>query len=511
MSNLTKKISLILLSSLLFLNSMAMPFAVALAADPAPSTWYNQGPFDWYLKVYDDESSPPSEIFGERYTAAQVQWIFYSLFSMVLNLVPGNPKTATCLIGKHPTLDCLKSVKETLDALTDTSTQNIASNNPVLNAIGQNPISGIGYVKNLINKFNPVTEVNAQGFGFNTGADSIKKLWQATRDISYALLVLAVIVISFMIMFRMKISPQLVISVQSALPNIIFTTILITFSYAIAGFAIDLMYVVIGLITSLLITSGFSGHDFKDLFDELTTNHSAFGLMYSYWVAFFYNAFLTLFTSSFEISLLLIIFAFLSILFIIFWSIKIIYVILKNFAMVVLTIAIGPLEILMGAFTGKSTFGGWLKKLISYLAVYPLLGMIFFFSFFFLVQGSSGFMSGITAKTIFGNPKHDIIGNNAWPIPFLGEIYTDNIIWIVVSFVIFSQATKVVEIIQGLITGKPFAYGSSIGETVGSIVALGKLGASKGIDTYENYRTENQAAYQTSTFLQSLKSLLSKH
>ncbi|MEK7472470.1 MAG: hypothetical protein AAB625_00345 [Patescibacteria group bacterium] len=71
LSSLTKKISLprsgklclIFLSTLLFLNSLFMPFAVALAADPAPSTWYNQGFTDWYAKVYGDES-PPSEIFG---------------------------------------------------------------------------------------------------------------------------------------------------------------------------------------------------------------------------------------------------------------------------------------------------------------------------------------------------------------------------------------------------------------------------------------------------------------
>ena len=80
LSNLTKKFLIILVSSFYFLTSSFMPFAVAYAADPAPSTWYNQrfttsilegakkprflnrGSFtDWYAKVYGDES-PPSEI-----------------------------------------------------------------------------------------------------------------------------------------------------------------------------------------------------------------------------------------------------------------------------------------------------------------------------------------------------------------------------------------------------------------------------------------------------------------
>ena len=80
--NFVKKLSLILLSSVLFLNSMFMPFAVAKAAEDDPqSTWYNQTFEGWFVKVYGDES-PPSEIFGERYTAAQVQWILYSLVAL---------------------------------------------------------------------------------------------------------------------------------------------------------------------------------------------------------------------------------------------------------------------------------------------------------------------------------------------------------------------------------------------------------------------------------------------
>ena len=69
--NKFKKLVLILMSSLLVLSSSFLVPAIAMAED-APSTWYNQGFTDWYAKVYGDES-PPSEIFGERYTAARVQ------------------------------------------------------------------------------------------------------------------------------------------------------------------------------------------------------------------------------------------------------------------------------------------------------------------------------------------------------------------------------------------------------------------------------------------------------
>ena len=169
-------------------------------------------------------------------------------------------------------------------------------------------------------------------------------------------------------------------------------------------------------------------------------------------------------TASAFFGVLVFLFAVISILAIIWWSIKIIYVILKNFAMIMITIAIGPLQILVGAFTGKSSFGAWLRKLISLLAVYPLLGIIFFFSFFFLVQGSDSGLSGMGAGTLFGDPTHDVIGDNSWLPPFSGFALGDNILWVVVSFVIFSNATKVVEIIQSAIAGKPFSFGSAIGE-----------------------------------------------
>ncbi len=91
----------------------------------------------------------------------------------------------------------------------------------------------------------------AQGIGFGT-VQPFSKIWVAIRDIAYTILVLFIIAIGFMIMFRMKLNPQTVISVENSLPKIVISLILITFSFAIAGFMIDLMYVAIAVIVSLL-------------------------------------------------------------------------------------------------------------------------------------------------------------------------------------------------------------------------------------------------------------------
>jgi len=91
----------------------------------------------------------------------------------------------------------------------------------------------------------------AEGIGF-AAIKPFSNLWKIFRDLSYMLLVIVLIAIGFMIMFRAKINPQTVISVENALPKIVISLILITFSFAIAGFMIDLMYIIIGITVSVL-------------------------------------------------------------------------------------------------------------------------------------------------------------------------------------------------------------------------------------------------------------------
>ncbi len=94
----------------------------------------------------------------------------------------------------------------------------------------------------------------AQGIGFGSIA-GFRPVWKIFRDIAYGVLVLVMVVISFMIMFRMKLNAQTAISIESALPRIVLSLILITFSYSIAGFLIDAMYVVMGVAITLLCSN----------------------------------------------------------------------------------------------------------------------------------------------------------------------------------------------------------------------------------------------------------------
>jgi len=114
------------------------------------------------------------------------------------------------------------------------------------------PASGIAWTySGLANAGFFPKALAAEGIGMGS-IQPFARIWKIFRDITYLLLVIVLITIGFMVMFRAKINPQTVISVENALPKIIIALILITFSFAIAGFMIDLMYVLIAIIVSVL-------------------------------------------------------------------------------------------------------------------------------------------------------------------------------------------------------------------------------------------------------------------
>ena len=89
------------------------------------------------------------------------------------------------------------------------------------------------------------------GFGKGIGFDGLTPvlgIWKAFRNLTYLVFVLIFVVLGLGIMFRVNIDARAVMSIQNQLPKIIMALIFITFSYAIAGFLIDMMYLSIYLI-----------------------------------------------------------------------------------------------------------------------------------------------------------------------------------------------------------------------------------------------------------------------
>lgn len=124
--------------------------------------------------------------------------------------------------------------------------------NLIKTPISNPPASGITWAYEGLQNAGFVSKsLAAEGIGFSA-IRPFADLWKLFRDISYMLLVVFLMVVGFMIMFRTKLNPQTVISVENALPKIVISLILITFSFAIAGFLIDLMYILISIMISVM-------------------------------------------------------------------------------------------------------------------------------------------------------------------------------------------------------------------------------------------------------------------
>lgn len=140
------------------------------------------------------------------------------------------------------------------------------------------PASGVYWTYATLEKagFVPKTYA-AEGIGF-AALRPFMNLWKVFRDLAYILLVLVLITIGFMIMFRAKLNPQTIISVENALPKIVISLLLITFSFPIAGFLIDLMYVIIVLVIAIL---GYRGNFFPITEFQTKYLNADFGTIYS--------------------------------------------------------------------------------------------------------------------------------------------------------------------------------------------------------------------------------------
>jgi hypothetical protein len=172
-----KKLLLSLLASVIILQSSVTPIAAQT------EQWYDSGILNWFTKVYNTETSQPQEIFGERYTAAQVQWVIYSLIVLPMNMMFDSSFTA-CWLERMDSGDnvweCLNNpavgelllrivnfVRAVNPLIPNSSlVEPVADSSPSSNmkflfevASAERPVSGISYFRNLGRRATLVPEV----------------------------------------------------------------------------------------------------------------------------------------------------------------------------------------------------------------------------------------------------------------------------------------------------------------------------------------------------------------
>lgn len=106
---------------------------------------------------------------------------------------------------------------------------------------------------NFIGTKKAYAQVNT-GFGFQ-GITPILPVWVAFRNIVYLLFVVFFILVGLGIVLRVRLDPKATMNIQNELPKLIIGLILVTFSFAVAGFLIDMMYLASYVIITVMATA----------------------------------------------------------------------------------------------------------------------------------------------------------------------------------------------------------------------------------------------------------------
>lgn len=145
------------------------------------------------------------------------------------------------------------------------------------------PTSTVQYLADIGQNFGFAKPAYAQVGGSGAGIiEPVKILWEFTSKLTYVLFIIVFVVVGFMIMFRTKINPQTVISVQAALPGLVIGLILVIFSYFIAALIIDTSFLGIQVIGNIFMeVKGPNGiiNTFKDI-PSLKQNSNALELFF---------------------------------------------------------------------------------------------------------------------------------------------------------------------------------------------------------------------------------------
>jgi len=251
-------------------------------------------------------------------------------------------------------------------------------------AMYEPPASSRTYMADLLQNAKIIPEAQAQGLGFSS-LDPVLETWKSFRNIAYLFFVVLFLVIGFMIMFRAKIG-QAAITVQQAIPSVIVALLAVTFSYAIAGLLIDLMYVIMYMLAALfdggqeLITGNFFtlvGLIFTDFWDNMSTAVESFmsGLLGH---EFFALEWLSTLSATVIVGLAILIGTF-----------KIFFELLKSYISIILQIVLAPVILMVGAIPGQNSFMSWIRNLVSNLVMWPLV-MICLLINRMLTQGTYG-------------------------------------------------------------------------------------------------------------------------
>lgn len=370
----------------------------------------------------------------------------------------------------------------------------INQSNKLVATLYENPPANTGiWIADVASNIGIIPKTYAQGIGFSV-LSPLLSIWKVSRNVAYALLIVVLLAIGLMIMFRTKIDPRTVISIQAALPRIVITLILITFSYPIAALMIDLMYVVLFLGISLmgpvsgLIDQG-NATQLQNLQAEFATGGGLWRIFYTvsgeFWAAGTIGlgiGILSLIvwpltgglgavggaglkaglgsvwglglggqltqilggTSGILMLIVLVIFFFA--------IMKIWFMLLNAYINLLISIIFGPILILGEAIPGQPAFSNWLKNIIANAVVFPATAILI-----------------VVANAVSYNYRQG--GATSWSPPLLG--FGEDVAQFIIGMGFALVIPQVVGSIKKMFGAKAvIPLGGAIGQTVGAPVGV---------------------------------------
>jgi len=314
------------------------------------------------------------------------------------------------------------------------------------------PVHTATYIADLGQSLGLAKPAYAQGTGFRA-LEPVLPIWKAFRNIAYFGFVIIFVVIGFMIMFRKNIDPQTVITVQSSLPKIIITLLLITFSYAIASLMIDLIYFLIYLIVGLFKNAGLLGGGFEATKNELlertllgiafqdllgpgpggaagaataTVNELIKDILGTIGGAVANMIAGPLAYVIFAVAILIAVF-------------KLFFQLLMAYIGIIFSVIFAPIMLLFNALPGSNSFGSWLKGILANVLVFPVTALMFLIAAVLLGQGKLG------TNPNLGYGAYDYAKTQ---LPFIGTGISPDALMALIAIGFLMMMPKVIEMIQ---------------------------------------------------------------
>ncbi len=352
----------------------------------------------------------------------------------------------------------------------------------VMGSVATIPVSSGDYVAYLKDTMeHPFSSpAYAQGLGFSS-LRPVLALWRLFRNVAYFFFVLIFIAVGFMIMFRSKIGNQAAVTVQQALPKIVIALLLVTFSYAIAGLMIDLMYLVIYFMITIFTVSGAAGKLDVDTLTNIALRNNIFTNIWNLMtnantgvattIANQVGTAVTEMLNQAEwgtiagvagfgagiIFMLVILVALLVNMF------RIFFALIRAYVGVIFAVVFAPIQLLMGAIPGQNTFGTWIRGLMENLMAFPVIIFFLFCAQYFTYNSDFG-------KTGAGGFAAPQLGLQAGA--------SGSFVLAILQFGILSMIPKAVEVAQGLVRGK---LDIDPGKAMGEFYKQGKIGQTIGL------------------------------